>query len=239
MKYIIDSEPKEVNIEEEIINELEYKIKENQPLTEEEIQIFLDNLIYQTRTKFTKDLKEYSFEFKCDTAISIISHYLNELNVINHPCQTQQQITDHIEGHSFLTAEFNVNNQIIPYLIDPTYRQFFLKEKCSESAFIYYQGKIIIRNPAPGYYIKENDKEITSQFLKDGYTVLDENIARIYGDSFYNTKVGTKVEEDTFQSLPGSIYINSFLKGKDKLSKTKDELALQNMLLETNQQKKI
>ena len=88
-------------------------------------------------------------------------------------------------------------------------------------------------------FIKENDKEITSQFLKDGYRILDENIARIYGDSFYNTKVGTKVEEDTFQSLSGSIYINSFLKGKDKLSKTKDELALQNMLLETNQQKKI
>lgn len=231
MKYILNSTPKTVNIDQSIIEELENKIESNIPLTIEEINLFLDNICYQTRCKFTNDFENFSFEFKCDKAISIITHYLNSLNVETHPCMTQNVITNDIEGHSFLVAIFNVNNEKVPYLIDPTYRQFFIDDNRD---YIMYNS-MILRTPRPGYFIKDDDKKETEQLLIDGYHILDENIARIYGDSFYNTKTGYRRKD--YQSIKGDIYINSFLKGHEPLSKTIDELENEDLIIKKQSKK--
>lgn len=120
MKYIMYSTPKTVNIDSKVIEDLEQKILSKEPLTKEEINIFLDYVCYETRCKFTNDFDNFSFEFKCDKAQAIITHYLNSLNVETHPCMTQHVITNDIEGHSFVVALFNVNGIETPYLIDPT-----------------------------------------------------------------------------------------------------------------------
>ncbi len=218
MKYIIESTPKTVNTDPQVIEMLEQKILSKEPLTEEEINIFLDYICYQTRCKFTDDVSNFSFQFKCDKAQAIITHYLNSLEVETHPCMTQNVITKDIEGHSFLIAIFNVNGTTVPYLIDPTYRQFFIDDK---KEYIIYNNQIL-RTPSPGYFIKKEDKKEIQKLLINGYHILDEKIARIYGDSFYNTKTGYKSRD--FQSISGSIYINSFLKGNEPLSKTENEL---------------
>lgn len=221
MNYIIDSNPNKLEINYDFISNIEKNIEEDIPLTKEETNYFLDYLVYATRTKLTNDLDNYSFEWKCDTAISIIGNYLNSLNVQYNVCDSQKVITQGITGHTFMIVKLNTEDGIINYLVDPTFRQFFIKDNCTKEKYVLINGMYII-TPSPGYFIKNEDKNITKTFLQKGYSVLDHNIARIYGDSFYNTKVG--MNDTTFRSIPGSIYINSFLKGNSTLSKTEDEL---------------
>lgn len=221
MNYIIESKPNKIEINYDFISTIEKNLEENIPLTKEETNYFLDYLVYATRTKLTNDLDNYSFEWKCDTAISIIGNYLNNLNVPYNVCDTQKVITQGITGHTFMVVKLNTEDGIINYLVDPTYRQFFIKDNCTKDKYVLINGVYII-TPSPGYFIKDEDKNIIKTFLQKGYSVLDHNIARIYADSFYNTKVG--MNDTTFRSIPGSIYINSFLKGNSTLSKTEDEL---------------
>lgn len=231
MNYIMESTPKTVNIDPQIIEILEQKVLSKEPLTEEEINIFLDYICYETRCKFTNDINNFSFQFKCDKAQAIITHYLNSLKVEVHPCMTQNVITEDIEGHSFLIALFNVNGINTPYLVDPTYRQFFIDDK---KDYILYNSKIL-RTPSPGYFIKEEDKTEIQKLLINGYHLLDENIARIYGDSFYNTKTGYRRRE--FQSISGNIYINSFIKGHEPLSTSPEELENEGLSLKRKTKK--
>lgn len=221
MNYILDSNPNKLEINYDFISTIEKNLEENIPLTKEETNYFLDYLVYATRTKLTNDLDNYSFEWKCDTAISIIGNYLNSLNVQYNVCDSQKVITQGITGHTFMIVKLNTEDGIINYLVDPTYRQFFIRDNCTKEKYVLINGMYII-TPSPGYFIKDEDKNIIKTFLQKGYSVLDHNIARIYGDSFYNTKVG--MNDTTFRSIPGSIYINSFLKGNSTLTKTEDEL---------------
>lgn len=231
MKFIMKSTPKTVDIDSKVIKEIEKKVESNTPLSIEEVNLFLDNICYLTRCKFTSDFENYSFEFKCDTAQAIITYYLNDLGVETHPCMTQNVITNDIVGHSFLVARLNVMGMLIPYLIDPTYRQFFTSEKNNYLT----NNSMIIRTPDPGYFIKDEDKEEVERLLIDGYHILDENMARIYGDSFYNTKTGYTTKD--YKSINGNIYLNSFTKGHEPLSKTKEELESEDLRIKPQSQK--
>ena len=231
MKFIMKSTPKTVDIDSKAIKEIEKKVESNTPLSIEEVNLFLDNICYLTRCKFTSDFENYSFEFKCDTAQAIITHYLNDLGVETHPCMTQNVITNDIVGHSFLVARLNVMGMLIPYLIDPTYRQFFTDDK---KDYLTNNG-MILRTPDPGYFIKDEDKEEVERLLIDGYHILDENMARIYGDSFYNTKTGYTTKD--YKSINGNIYLNSFTKGHEPLSKTKEELESEDSRIKPQSQK--
>lgn len=221
MNFVIESTPNKIEIDYDLISQIENKLEDNIPLSQDEAKYFLDYIVFITRTKFTNDLDNYSFEWKCDTAISIIGNYLNSLNVNYNVCDTQKVITNNIKGHTFMIVNLNTENGTLSYLIDPTYRQFFTKDTCNESNYTLING-IYVTTPNPGYFIKEEDKSIIKTFLQKGYSILDNNIARIYGDSFYNTKVGRY--DKTYNSINGNIYLNSFLKGNSPLSKTEYEL---------------
>ena len=51
----------------------------------------------------------------------------------------------------------------------------------------------------------------------------------MYGDSFYNTKTGISYNNKIYQTIPGSVYINSFMKGDVRVSKTEEELEKVNL----------
>lgn len=217
MNYIIESKPNILNnIDKNKIYKIENSLIKNTEISIDDINYLLDYLCFAVRSMFTNDLENYSFEYKCDTVQAIVYYYLESLGIKVYACQTQNAISNSIIGHSFITCI--INNT--PYLIDPTYRQFFLCENCSESNYIEIDNKVI-KTPDPGYFIKDVDKDLISSFLKNGYSILNEDIARAYGDSFYNTKVLSGKE---YKSFKGSIYINAFLRNTSTLSKLKEEL---------------
>ena len=216
------------SIDYKYLREIENKIKNKQSIVKEELSYFLTGLVYDVRSKIW-DEKHPDFEFKCDLAQSIISYYLNDIGIVNYPYSTKTTFCKSISGHSFIVATFNVNGKNINYLIDPTYIQFFNDKDCSEDNYYYADSRgVYVKTPAAGYFVR---KEIIGEdafkriisFRDKGFDVLDEELAKIYGDSFYNTRPMKKNKK--IDSLPGYYYINSLLEGGiEKLSKTKEEL---------------
>ena len=203
------------------LEEIEYKIMNKQSISENELFYFLECIVSDIRDKIY-DEGHPNFESKCDLAQSIICHYLNDIGVVNYPCSTNNTIYSDAVGHSFVVAEFVVEGKKVYYLIDPTYVQFFKKENCNEDCYITIND-FIVKTPDPGFFIKNGDRARIDFFNYYGFDILDGELARIYGNSFYNTRTMKKSKK--FEELDGDDYINSFLKnGIEKLSKTKDEL---------------
>ncbi len=215
-----------IDIDDDYLIKIEDEIKKGVSLNTEEVNYFLQCLMYLVRMKiFSNDCY---FEFKCDLAQSIICHYLNDLNVTNYPNMTINAIGTYITGHSFVVATFLVDGRMVNYLLDPTYIQFFRKENISDDKYIVFNG-VVIRTPDPGYFIKNEDKAIIDELNYNGFGVLTNDLARAYGNSFYNTK--TMVHDKMFQEIGGDIYINAFLKGRENLSKSRDELMSSGMYI--------
>lgn len=231
MNYIINFKPLIINnVNEEKISEIEYKIVNNISITKEEIKYLLNYIIYMTRYKINPKLDNY--ENKCDLSQSIIYYYFKQLNCNMKLCMTQNVITNNVIGHSFLITTLLVDNKKENYLIDPTYIQFFTKEKCNNNRYFINPNHPhnILLTPDPGYFIKQEDIPHIKSLINQGYEKLTEDIARIYGDSFYNTKVGEI--DRKIKTIPGKIYINAFIKGKENISKTIIELEKNNLIIE-------
>lgn len=230
MNYIIEFKPytnNDTNLP--YLENIEKKIQNKISITNQEIFDFLNTIIYLTRYKINYNLDNY--DNKCDLAQSILYYYFNNLGCNVHPLTTQNTITNNIVGHSFLTLELQVDNKSQFYLIDPTYIQFFRKEKCNKDNY-YISPKYpdyILLTPDPGFFIKEEMKEQASFLLNHRYILLNEATAQMYGDSFYNTKTGTNPTNLKYQTIPGFVYLNAFTKGHVKLSNKEEELIAKNI----------
>ena len=239
MEYIVDFKPyenKDINIDQ--CARVEEAISNNRPISLNDAEEFLRNISYLVRKSISPSMD--NFDYKCDTAQAILGHYFNRINCRCAPCSTETAIVSAIDGHSFIVITLNVEGEEKHFLLDPTYIQFFHKDKCKkENYFIspMYPDKILL-TPDAGFFIREEDKEPVDFLLKYGYIELTEEYARIYGDSFLNTKTGTSPHTLRYQSMPGGIYINSFIKGKEKLSKSEQDLRENNQLLEPFQNQK-
>ena len=232
MEYIVDFKPFISNNTNDLSN-IEERISKNESITENEVDEYLRNLIYRVRKVINPNMDNY--DFKCNLAQSILGHYFDEINCKYAPCATQNLITTQIDGHSFLVVKLNVDEEEKNYLVDPTYIQFFHKDKCQSSAYFVspmYPDKVLL-TPDAGFFIKEEDKEPVDFLLRYGYIELTDEYARIYGDSFLNTKTGTNPQMLRYQTMPGEIYIKAFLKGKEPLIPSKEELKKDNKLLQT------
>ena len=239
MGYIVDFKPyqnRNININE--CARIEQAIENKQSINQNDAENYLSNLICLVRRSINPNMD--NFDMKCDTAQAILGHYFHQINCRYAPCATHNVITSQIDGHSFVVVTLNVEGEDKNFLIDPTYIQFFHQDKCQRDNYFVspmYPDKVLL-TPDAGFFIKEEDMEPVDFLLRYGYIELTEEYARIYGDSFLNTKTGTNPNNLTYQTMPGSIYIKSFLKGKEPLSKTKQELKESNQLLETFQSQK-
>ncbi|MBQ6841446.1 MAG: hypothetical protein IJO63_04965 [Bacilli bacterium] len=225
MAYITNFEPIIIDdVNYDYLSGIEQKVKSGAALTEEETSFFLDNLGYFTRVKLNPEM--IYFHNKCDTAQAMEYHYLKDLGLEPIPSMTQFAITNHIIGHSFLVVKLLVEDQERLYLLDPTYIQFFSQEDCSMQKFYVsaLSPDTILATPDPGFFIREKQKGMAKFLLDHGYILLTPEVARMYGDSFFNTKVGVSKSNWRFQTIPGEVYINAFTKPNCPISKTKEEL---------------
>ncbi len=134
---------------------------------------------------------------------------------------------ENFEGsqHSFVTVEIpisgpnrEVHNKL--YLVDTTYRQFFVREQ-QVGDYGYIKDKRFGNKVAPiaGYWAIQmpHGIEFSEKVLADGYIELTEENAKIYGDSFAleakprkdNTKVPNPDELVT--GIDGKTYIQRLL----------------------------
>ena len=69
--------------------------------------------------------------------------------------------------------------------------------------------------------------------LKYGYIELTPEYAKVYGDSFYNTDRGIKINPKEQKSLPSLMYLKSFKSGNEQLSTTREKLSIYNQNIPT------
>jgi len=237
MEYIVDFKP--IILEEidyDYLASIEEKIKSKISVTNEEIKYFLDSLCYIARRNVNENMD--NFNYKCDTFQVMFYHYFKKINCEFIPCMTQNVITNDIVGHSFSILKLVVDGEEKLFLLDPSYIQFFINKRCQKENYFLASdfSNYVLLSPDPGYFIKEEDKELVDCLLNHGYIEFDENFARIYGDSFLNTKRGFK-DFNSYQTILGKIYLNSFLKGNEKIQTSEETLEELGLNLELFQDK--
>ncbi len=237
MEKVIDFYLNEEVVDQNKISEIEELYQSGMPLSDEDVSLLLRNLSYLVRQKIAdlegKSMQEYSYSYKCDLAQSMITYYLKGLGIPTVPVNTHEVI-EGVCGHSFVVARIQTIEGEKNYLIDPTYLQFFGKEGCDPKNFVVIQNKVCIA-PDPGYFIVQNHREETVlPLLEDGYSELTEDVAKAYGDSFFQTKQGIDPSQIQYYVASGSDYIRWFFKNPCKLSKSEEELRNMNLWIGTS-----
>lgn len=225
MDYIVDFNPyKEEDIDNDYYADIENRISKGETITENEAEDFLKILVYLTRKKIDPNLD--NFDYKCDLAQSIMGHYLETINCPVKHCSTLNAISYKALGHNFSIVTLNVEGEATPYLIDATYIQFFRRKNCSKDKVIIHKNHMdqVLITPDPGYFIKEEDQEAAGFLLRYGYIKLTPEYAKMYGDSFYNTKRGIDPDPLGYKEMPSFIYMKTFTRGNEQLSTDKDTL---------------
>lgn len=177
--YTVNVKPKEKEIDKNILKNI-YADKEF--YTEEEATTLLNWIVNNTMTKIQKSSYLYDDLFGVCGQSQFISLFpLEKLGLKI----TKNNVADLYNGcnfrHSFgsVFIPTKVNNQIITkqYLIDCSYRQFFLLKDCTKEN----------KSPNPGYFIRKNEemKDFSEELLQNGYIELNEKNAKKYAYGFY------------------------------------------------------
>lgn len=233
MDKIIDFNINEEEIDQKRIREIEDQCRKGVPLNIEDVNLLLTNLSYQVRKKIAEhegiDMKEYSYPYKCDLAQSMIYYYLNEINIKVNPVNTNEVING-VSGHSLTIASINTIEGEKQFLVDPTYLQFFTKENCDPNKFVIINDMVCI-SPDPGYYVVRNNNEnLIMPLLTNGFIEFSEDVAKAYGDSFFQTQQGINPNQIDHNVASGSSYIKWFNHTTSNLSKSEEELTNMNLL---------
>lgn len=216
------------------IIQIEELCKSGIPLSKEYVELLLSNLSYMIRKKISDaeeiNMIENTYTNKCDLAQSMTYYYLKELNVKVNPVNTNEVI-EGVCGHSFVIAYFNTTVGEKLYLIDPTYLQFFFKENCDINRFIIIKDKVC-RTPDPGFFVVKNNKQDTIlPLLTEGYIEFREDVAKVFGDSFFQTKQGVHKNQIQYNVASGQSYIKWFERYTSNLSKSEEELRAMDLLI--------
>lgn len=164
-----------------------------------------------------------SLQGHCGMGQAITSITLRKMGLEPNILNTNPTISNVATNHAFVTVEIPVkDNEKIEnrlYLIDTTYRQFFIREGLVPSNKQYvkdkrYGGKVA---PLAGYWTLQlpGGKEFAQELLSKGYIYMSERNAKLYGDGFFlegiERKDFTKVprKKDLITDVDGATYIKS------------------------------
>ncbi len=145
----------------------------------------LKNIIYNVRSKLLGSDIEDPLIDKCTYSSNLVFRSASELGlnvrrVIIYPGFTKEHDLLHFGSgyHAFNIVTINDKK----YIIDLTYRQFFLKDRSSLERI----GVFSLFNTTPGKFMTLNDSRMKSalELLKNGYIeMIDENVKN-YFDGF-------------------------------------------------------
>lgn len=207
-------------------------------ISKEEATTILEWVTYNAKSNLAQihDIKNDNLYRSCGLSNSIISYPLEHMGLDVKRTTVCNFITDENWGfkalhcpkmnsanHCFLTVSLPVQKdggvEEVDYLIDCTYRQFFLVSKCNEGAF--YNTKEHLKGkaaPQAGYFMNLNheDREFATNLLYNGYVELNEYTAKKYGDGFVLANTGLDhynniINPNKFKTgISGEEYIRRF-----------------------------
>ena len=192
MNFIIDT-----NID---LNKLD--IDEASLEIEQKIALIIKNIRLNYEQVVDANINEINFTNKCDLLTDVAYYYFQDYGFNCYPIETHKVISDDVLGHSLLMIEYND----LKYLVDLTYKQFFLKENCQETNYFIKNGYVLLA-PHPGYYYLKHPEylNVAKTIIEQGFIEATEENIKVYFDSFYETKRG---KIDNLVSISGKAYLN-------------------------------
>lgn len=158
----------------------------------------LKNIIYNVRSKLLDNDIEDPLIDKCTYSSNLVFRSFSELGlnvrrVIIYPGFTKEHDLLHFgsEYHAFNIVTINDKK----YIVDLTYRQFFLKNRSSLERI----GVFSLFNTTPGKFMTLNDsrKRTALELLKNGYIEMTDENVKNYFDGFALSYRNATYYEDT------------------------------------------
>lgn len=222
----------------------------NAGITSKEAEIFLDWITFNARSYATKDIPEsaitasmigmcaptqgVNYELLSKFGLDVRAFNMGEcIGSIPMTVQDKRKVDNGWLSNALRHAVSLVKIPIVDnkgytqeydFLLDPTFRQFCLKERCNSDVF--YNQELLNSGyiaPHPGYFMQADNlmqlgvsEEVSKKsenlgklIVSRGYFYLNEETAKLYGDAFQ--RASRRVE---FQRLPiqmeGRDYIDNF-----------------------------
>lgn len=151
--------------------------------SKDEIESLLDHIVILARARLKTSYKDFENESLIGECVETSYYLANILQLFNIDGYVINSINafDSKIGHAFVYTEVPTYDGIEPYIMDLTFRQFFLLSKCNKDRIYHYTDNMI----SPGYFI---DQTIANQILKKGYVKLNKKTAKAYIESFRENK---------------------------------------------------
>lgn len=204
--FILDAQPKNDDINIEKVAMIEQKLLSE--VTLEEAKLFLDFMVYNSRIAFnwnsSINVLDNSFRYQCAKMANLNSYLLNKLNLPHKIFNVGEIVCEdkkHMHQVLMLALPINLDGEIVVknFLLDPSFRQFFIKDFCDFSAY-YGEKKGNINKAAPeaGYFfcLTNEGRKLAESLIKDGYMEMTSENIKYYFDSF---KFST-IEKDSYSN---------------------------------------
>lgn len=218
-------------------------------LTKEEAKKLLDWVVYNSRryavSSTFEEITTAGMIGQCGTTQNVNKEVLTKLGLKANPfniskcirkkpeteedVKKQREYWVHDVRHAIVLVNIPIvqeNNKTenCQFILDPTFRQFCLKENCNDSKFktenwVYYDAVA----PHPGFFMqKENllklgqcyeyaeaSENLCKNIIHNGYFPLNEKTAKLYGDAF--TRASTRLEQQIEPiEMTGIEFVNNF-----------------------------
>lgn len=244
-KFIIDTIPelkkytdlnlmKIASIEENLKKALNENTKQGKMINgikENEAESLLEWVVQNAREGLEKDsntsLKDMDLLGFCGLGQGITGITLQNMGLSPNINNVNPTFGMKTGRHAFVTVNIpikdekgNINNKL--YLVDTTYRQFFLRDEVTTSCGEYIKDKKFGNKVAPlaGYWVlkMEKGREFAQELLEKGFIEFTEENAKIYGDGFFLEET----ERRNYTKIPNKGEIETGIKGRTYISNVID-----------------
>ena len=173
----------------DFLSRIEEKLYSNQ-LNEKEALYLLKWITFRVQSFLLPDFP--TLEYRCGDAAALVSALLKTLNIDHFNFNMKSVINTTYNIHELILAYLPIRDSLIKYVIDPTFRQFLIKDYCKPNRTKHYK----FENPLmeydrklptyPGYYLSltKEGTELGTQILNEGYFKLNDINMKLYGDAF-------------------------------------------------------
>lgn len=245
-RFILETEPKlkkytdiELSklalIEEKLKKALELNEKNkslDEGISEEETKAILEWTVQNAReglqNETDKSINEHSLLGFCGLGQGITGITLQKMGLKPNINNVAPTIGIKSERHAFVSVQIpikNINGEIEEkmYLVDTTFRQFFLRDEVSIGGKYIkdkeYGNKV---SPMAGYWMlkMENGKELAEKLLEKGFVELTEENAKLYGDSF----LLVHKERKNYMKIPTKKEMITNVSGKEYIENMKNPI---------------
>lgn len=208
-KYIFNDCKYEYKFEYNKLQQIQDNLKTG--ITFEDAQYFLRWVVEMIKLNLNTD--DVTLTCCCGEASSLAKQILESFNLEYFVFNLKNILRDIRNVHSITLVKLkiveNSNITLTSFVIDPTFKQFCVIDRCLKDKTIKYSGGEYKVPPYPGYFLSltKEGNMFGTDLLNKGFFALNENNFKLYCDSFQMYKNASYSYHYTHNIRSGKEYI--------------------------------